>query len=192
MNDEYIVLRDEMNQYYQNIANYNIALYTASSVIFAFALGQKDYYYCLIPLLVIVPLYLLCENEHKKACKLGAYLYVFSEGKDFNWERRHHIFDRTRVEKGKKPRRSIDEILSYIMFCAISCLSSIIKIYYIKTLHWVHYCLPIVAFLISLIIIIRNEVQYNSLRQFYIERWFNQMNEEDTYFSLNKFNKPNQ
>lgn len=165
--EEYKVLRDEMNLYYDNIAKYNIALYTASGAIFAFSLDKADFYYSLIPLLIILPLYILCERERKQACWLGAYLNVFCEGNTFNWERRHHIFDKLKA-RGK---RGITDSAPYIVLATVSCLFSYFKARSDNTINKCYVFIPIICLLISLIIIMKARVNYVALRQKYIDDW---------------------
>ena len=165
--EEYKVLRDELNIVYQNITNYNIALYTASSVIFAFTMEQDAFYYSLIPLLVMLPLYLLGEHEHKKACRLGAYLYVFCEGKEFHWERRHHRFDK----RGRSRKRDNSEILSYIVIAFVSCLFSAIKLLSNSQLNKCYLLIPVICLIISIVIIVKMKVNYVEIRGEYIDKW---------------------
>ena len=169
MKDEYTTLRQEMNMYYQNVAHYNSVLYSASNAILLFALTQKGFYYCLIPLMVIIPLYLLVENEHKKACWLGAYLNVFCEGTIFNWERRHHCYDRTFGSR----KRDIKEILPYLVLSIVSCLFSAIKVVINSDLNKWFLAIPVLCLLISYAIIIKAAVNYSELRNDFISEWKN-------------------
>lgn len=169
-NEEYAFLRDEIILFYRNIASYNTVLYTASGAIFAFALGRPEYYYCLIPLMLTIPLYLLCETERRKACKVGAYLCVFHEGKDFNWERRHHEFDGTGFELRNSKGRDMAVNLSYIMPSVISCISAMIKIYFAK-MSSLHYIIPSLALIGAIFVILKGRTEYIELRQAYIDEW---------------------
>lgn len=165
-NDEYKVLREEMKLYYDNIAKYTIALYTASNAVFAFALNKDEFYYCLIPLLIIIPLYLVCEDEHRKACKLGAYLNVFCEGESFNWERRHHYLE---VKEGEK--REINTIIPHIVLTFASCFSAAMKILLKEDCNKAYIIIPFIALVFSIIILYRNKVEYVKARETYIKAW---------------------
>ena len=164
-NDEYKILRDEINQSYQSITSYNIALYTASSVIFAFALGQPGFWYCLVPLMVILPLYLLCEDERRKICWIGAYLNVFCEGKGFFWERRHHELDK------KGEFTELTNTLPYIFMTAASCGGAIIKILFDDYTQNKLLVIPIFLFIKGAIAIVKKEVHFVKVRQSYINLW---------------------
>ena len=163
--EEYKVLRDEMIMYYNNIANYNIVLFTTSTGIMAYVLNKEEYYYCLIPLMIIIPLFLLCENQHKNACKLGAYLNVFCEGKEYNWERRHHYYDR------RSEKRDPKDILPYISMVCVSCISAIMKILCNDGVNKVYTIIPVIAMVCSVTIIIHEKVEYNNMRENYRKSW---------------------
>lgn len=171
-NEEYKVLRDEINQSYQSITNYNIALYTASSVIFAFALGQTEFYYCLVPLMVILPLYLLCENERRKICWIGAYLNVFCEGKTIFWERRHHELDKL----GKMSE--LGNSVPYIFMTVASCAGSFIKVLADDNMTNRYLLVPIFSFIIGTYFIVKQEVHFLKVRSSFIELWKKQKRKE--------------
>lgn len=155
--EEYKMIRKGLDQIYQTISNYNIALYTASGALFTFALGQDAFYYCLTPLMVIIPLYLLGEEKHKEACKLGAYLYVFCEGKTFKWERRNHDFGIT-----YKGTRDIKGILQYVLLTIASCLLSILKILTNPEIQSVFSIVPISLLIVCLFIIKKGRINYSN------------------------------
>ncbi len=165
--EEYKILREEMLQSYQSITNYNTALYTASSVIFAFALPQKEFYYSLIPLSLILPLFILCESERQKICWIGAYLNVFHEGKNkaFNWERRHHTFD------SRKEFTLLNNSTPYFFLTTVSCGASVLKILLSENTNILFISIPLIAFLLCIAVIKKGEVHFVQLRKKYIEHW---------------------
>ena len=166
MDEEYKVLREELRMSFSNIVTYTTVMYTASNVILVFALGKDEFYFCLVPLLVILPLYLLCENQHRQICRLGAYLYVFCEGEHFNWEHRLHYFDLV-----ENPKREIASTLPTITLVAACCISSIIKIWVSKTFGNIYLLVPAIALAISMYIVFSKRVQYPSTRSKYIREW---------------------
>lgn len=87
--DEYLMLRNEIlhhNTLENNTINF---LYVFISAILVFSLNQEDSLYVLIAYVVIIPSYRIVWSKRKGICKIGAYLNVFLEGKEFNWERRN-------------------------------------------------------------------------------------------------------
>lgn len=89
LKDEYLMLREEI-LHLDNIANNTINFFYAFiSAYIAFSLTQNDTIFILLSFMGIIPPYLIVLNKMNALCKIGAYLYVFHEGKDFKWERRH-------------------------------------------------------------------------------------------------------
>lgn len=89
MNDkEYLMLREEilhLSTLENNTINF---FYTFVSVVLVYAINKSDSLYTLISYVIIIPAYQMVWSKRKGICKIGAYLYVFQEGKKFNWERR--------------------------------------------------------------------------------------------------------
>lgn len=86
--DEYLMLREEilhLSTLQHNTINF---FYIFVSAVLLFGIEQTNSLYILISYVVIIPAYLLVLSELKGIYKIGAYLYVFQEGKKFNWERR--------------------------------------------------------------------------------------------------------
>ena len=97
--EEYKMLRQEILEDHRVIAQYTGILYAAVAAILAFAVKEGDFLLYLVPYVVILPLFLAGEARMRSICGIAAYLYVFHEGEDFRWERRHH---RLEVEKGHR------------------------------------------------------------------------------------------
>lgn len=93
-NEEYLMLRDEilhLSNMENNIMNF---FYVSVATIMAFSLTQQDTIFILLPYIIIIPAYRLVLSKMKGIYKIGAYMYVFLEGKTFNWERRTSKFYR--------------------------------------------------------------------------------------------------
>ena len=89
---EYLMLREEILQL-DSIANNTINFFYAFIAAYiAFALTQEDTIFILLSYIGIIPPYLIVLNKMNALCKIGAYLDVFHEGGEFNWERRHSEF----------------------------------------------------------------------------------------------------
>ena len=61
--EEYKCLREELLNHISCIQNYNIALYSTSALILSFTVSREEFYYSLLPLVVIIPLYILREKH---------------------------------------------------------------------------------------------------------------------------------
>ena len=169
---EYELLREEIMENCKDVNNSYSILYTAIATILTFALKSDDYLLCLIPYFIIVPMFFLCESKHNKICWIGAYLYVFLEGKDYNWENRHHKYDRVFSIDSKRDWH--DSSMYYIVSCACSGLS-IYKlvassVFAGKALFT---RISIIAIFTMIIVIIMkiSMVQYVKNRSAYINKW---------------------
>lgn len=90
--EEYLMLRDEilhLSNMENNIMNF---FYVSVATILTFSLTQQDTMFILLPYIIIIPSYRLVLSKMKGIYKIGAYMYVFLEGKTFNWERRTSKF----------------------------------------------------------------------------------------------------
>lgn len=74
-------------------AQYSSILYTGTAAILTLAFTRDEFFLGLVPYIVLFPLYILTESINDALCKLGSYMYVFLEGREYRWERRHQIFD---------------------------------------------------------------------------------------------------
>lgn len=86
--DEYLMLREEILNN-SNMENNTINFfYATAAAILAFSIDKSDSLYILISYVVIIPAYLIVRSKRRSICKIGAYLKVFHEGNEFNWETR--------------------------------------------------------------------------------------------------------
>lgn len=91
-NAEYLMLREEILHLDTVINNTINFFYIFIATYITFALTQDDTIFLLISYIVIIPAYLIVICKGKGMCKIGAYLKVFHEGKEFNWETRRIEF----------------------------------------------------------------------------------------------------
>lgn len=87
---EYELLRQEILDKINAIVQYNILLYTATTAVLAFAFEKENPFLCLLPYVVILPIYLMVEELHNITSNIAAYMIVFLEGTDHNWETRYY------------------------------------------------------------------------------------------------------
>ena len=179
--DEYKMLRDEMLLSYNRIQlNDNIS-YFITSAILAFALGtdNKNYFVCLIPLFVIIPLYFRTQASHRGIARLAAYMYVFLEGKDGMpmWERRHHTFDKNN-NKGDWFYKCYSPLRYYmlVVICGVSAAVKFTETGNICPL--LHFEIILFSCLIACGIIFWRCSNYTRLREKYIKQWEDVKKEE--------------
>lgn len=171
---EYEILRNEIINNLDSVRQYNSILYTVVASILAFTFDSKNYLACMLPYIVIISIYNLTVSRHKGICKIGAYLNVFLEGEDYNWERRHAIFDKEYMD----PAISALNWKSLGRFYLLSCVCSAITIY--KLITEMSYNTTYKG-VISLIIVIfsffvcryfyKNAVDYIEEREKMIKHW---------------------
>lgn len=85
---EYLMLREEILHLDTIINNTINFFYVFVSAVLVYAIGQEDVLFVLIPWVVIIPAYRIVLGKRKNIFRIAAYLNVFHEGKNFNWERR--------------------------------------------------------------------------------------------------------
>ena len=92
ISNEYLMLRSEI-LHLGTLENQTMNfLYVFVATVIAFSIAQNDTIIILLSYIVIIPSYKLVISHEKGIYKIGAYLYVFLEGNEFNWERRNFAF----------------------------------------------------------------------------------------------------
>lgn len=121
--EEYLFIRTEILQYLQNYQNVRNMMYIVTATCLGFALGAKvpNPYFYLLPLLIIMPSFLVAINFWKSVRIDAIYLKVFHEwdGSPFQWESRH---DRLYDENQDLKDKINVQYLPYVS-CAIVCLA---------------------------------------------------------------------
>lgn len=166
---EYEMLRNEMMDNYKIIAQYDSTLYAIVAAVLAIVYKQQSFVLCLIPYIAIIPLYLASEAKRQSICKIAAYLFVFHEGQDkeYNWETRHQCFD-----YGTK--RNWKNVFQYYFLSAICSAAAIymcLQSTYSITAKWLISTAVVVLTLGIIIFMIFNTVNYPKLRAEYINKW---------------------
>lgn len=89
MKDEYLMLREEIIHLDTIISNVVNLFYAFIASFIAFALLQSDTIFILLSYIVIIPAYMIVLNKMKAMYRIAAYLKIFHEGNEFNWETRY-------------------------------------------------------------------------------------------------------
>lgn len=97
--DEYLMLREEVLHLDAIISNTINFFYVFIASFLAFALTRKDTIFLLLSYIVTMPAYLIVLSKMEGMCRIGAYLKVFHEGEDFNWETRSIKYKEKRGRK---------------------------------------------------------------------------------------------
>lgn len=162
--DEYELLRAEMMENYTEINNSCSIFYTAVATILAFAVQTDNYLLCLIPYLVIIPLFFLCESKHNKICWIAAYLYVYLEGDKYNWEKRHHKYD-IAYSKSKKGEWQAGLEYYFVSFaCSALSIYKIINNDLLPAEKWIRATSVVLFTLVTIIVMKISTVHYVKTR----------------------------
>lgn len=165
---EYEVLRKEMDDRMNSVNSYNIVMLTVTVTILGFALQQDHYAMCLIPIIIIVPTYLRNIDADKAVIKMGAYLNVFLEGEDFNWERRNHKRDKT-LKKKSFALRMFSVYNSLIIICVLlaiyKCLSGNHDLIHLSII------IILSIGLFSIWVVEHHQINHYSIKKDYVNEW---------------------
>ena len=91
--NEYELLRAEIIESFNMIVSYENILYTVVAAILVFSLESGNYLLCLVPYIVIVPMFFIVMSKKIGICKISTYMFVFLEGEQYHWERRQCQYD---------------------------------------------------------------------------------------------------
>lgn len=110
---EYQVLRDNIMRIFEVENKIRTAIYPISSVLIAFAFSQKNEYFFLLPLIVLIPgafRYLALKQEIEQ---IASYLQVFNEEVNkINWENR---LSTLRYSIRDRNEKSIKKVIDFFM-----------------------------------------------------------------------------
>ena len=174
---EYESLRQEILVNSQIIAQYNALLYTVTVAVLAFAFDKKNPFLCLIPYVVIIPIYLLNEWKRKSNCNIASYMLVFLEGTDYKWETR--TYKRTSSNKQQNAVKhilslNIPERMPYLIIACICSISTIFKMLVSNIANIEKYTSIILVLLFTILMIaimIRNTDHDAQVKAACIEKW---------------------
>lgn len=173
---EYELLRNEILENYDAIKQYNLALYVAVISVLTFALDKQNFLYCLIPYIAIIPLYFACESKNRNICKIAAYMNVFLEGNEYNWEMLHQKYD----EKFNKKRnwKSISQYYFLSIMCSAIAIAKIFQLDYDTNTKWVLFSIVLIVTIVAIIAMGLSTINYVNCRKAMLENWKKIKNEQ--------------
>lgn len=156
--NEYMMLRDEILHLNERINNTINFFYVFVSAVLAFGINQEESIFVLLTYMVIIPSYMIVLNKRNSVYKIAAYLYVFHEGKEFNWERRQKkLYQKLNAQTGRRAS------VSQYPFLIVSTFVTIV--FAIKT-NWNSICVVseflkvlfgISLYIIQIVLVFRNK-----------------------------------
>ena len=183
--DEYDILRREIDNRMNAIHSYSMVMLTVTATIMGFAINQKHYALCLVPIIVIVPTYIKNRQLDKAICKVGAYLNVYCEGELFNWERRCHKWDKLGNKKNFISR-VFSIYNSLVIVCVLvaiyKCINdpeSNITILFGVNIKIIRILGVVLVGILAVRVMERNKIDYYTLKKEYIDNWKQIKDEEE-------------
>ena len=175
---EYLMMREEILQYlneYQLVRNM-MYLITATTLGFGIKDGNFNLAYLfLLPLIVILPSYIVSINYWEGVVKASTYLMVFLELNRecrFRWESRHYLLNK---EYKNTPKINV-HIIPYLV-CTVMCI-----ILYFANINYKN-ILDIMIGIVVLIISIFVFFYYKCVdNEWYLERWMKVKQDGDKKF----------
>lgn len=127
---EYEMLRTEILQYMEEYQSVRNMMYIATAAILGMNSAMfQNYYLFLLPLIVILPSYIVFYNYWKAVSCASAYIQVFLEDEyiqaTYHWELRHRYFSRLHEEdkiQAEDKLRGLDMHIQQLPYLVCGCL----------------------------------------------------------------------
>lgn len=172
--DEYLMLRDEILHLDLLVNNTINFFYVFVSAVLLYSLKEKNVVSMLISYIVIIPAYIIAMDKTKNMYKIGAYLRVFHEGNEFNWETRNaKLYQDPKFAKLSKMSAFNLPFLFVSSFVTILFMARIDWNSVGETIEFLKVVIAIILYSVQLILIIKNgRIKYFD----YVEFWEKQKN----------------
>lgn len=145
-------------------------LYTAVAAIFALAINTNNFVFYMIPYFVIIPIFLASEVKARSNCRIGAYLNVFCEGTEYNWERRPQM-----LEENVHQKRNWRSTLSYYILGVVSSVAAEIQLIFSNNNSYlekgIYGSAILLGTIVAFVILKKNTIDYAKERKKMINQW---------------------
>lgn len=173
MEKEYLMLREEILQYLKEYQTVRNMMYVITITILGFCINGKNtnYYFYLLPVIVILPSYIVAFDYRKCVVVAAAYLDLFHEKEiyPFKWESRHSKFNIKNIGYGETDYQSIPYIICEFTCIGLYVINSLYENMCIKNI-----LIGITISLISIFVFIRyGRVNYEKAKKEW-ERIYNE------------------
>lgn len=170
---EYEVLRAEILADYSGIRAYENMLYTVVAAILVFTLQSDLYFLCMIPYVVIMPVFFIVMSTKNGICKIATYMQVFLEGDNYNWETRQYYFDETKTFSKDSPLKWRTHSQYYLLSltCSAATIYKVFVCDYTPAGKWLRIAAISVVTLVIFVIIYCNTFDYSSEKRTMIAHW---------------------
>lgn len=129
-NNDYKNLREEIMYSRKAQDKYAVFLYTTVVTILGFAFQLNNYYLCLLPIVIIIPVCIKIADYRRTIAYLAAYMIAFLENDTYKWETDNFKFSNKFPRKGLERFIHILENYDSFMLNVICTLIFIISVVY--------------------------------------------------------------
>lgn len=171
---EYECLREEILKDYEGIRQYECVMYTVVVAVLAFAIESGHYILCMIPYIIIMPIFHIVMGTKQGISKAATYMIVFLEGNDYHWETLHKKYDEKYIAKKNDSLKWQTHSQYYLLSSVCSLLTMFMLIINnsYSTNYKISVSLGVTAFtLIMFRIIYKNTFIYETTKPLMIDNW---------------------
>lgn len=164
---EYGYLKQEILDSIGYTKQYRSILYTVTAAILTFAFTQKEPIIFLLPIVVIIPTYLLQAGQTSSTLRIGAYIMVFIETDEPGWETRLAKYD----EKFSPENPSVSPHIFISVCCFCLCIFNLDYSNFLSKETIIRLIVAIIYLIVCVIILSVKKVDYGKEKKKYIDEW---------------------
>lgn len=146
---------------------YRSILYTVTAAILTFAFTQNEPIIFLLPIVVIIPTYILQANQTRSTLRIGAYIMIFMEKDEPGWETRLAEYD----AKFSPENPNISPHIFITACCFCLCIFELDYSNFVSRGTIVRLIVAILYLIICTVILGTKKVDYGKEKKKYIDQW---------------------
>lgn len=176
-NNDYKNLREEIMYSRKAQDKYAIFLYTTVVTILGFAFQFENYYLCLLPIVIIIPICIKIADYRRTIAYLATYMIAFLEKDEYKWETDNFMFSNKFPRKGLERFIHILENYDAFILNVICTLIFVVSVIYNSFNCQSNICLELALSVISgltclvVFLITRTYSDYQQLKASKLSNW---------------------
>lgn len=176
-NNDYKNLREEIMYSRKAQDKYAIFLYTTVVTILGFAFQFENYYLCLLPIVIIIPVCMKIADYRRTIAYLATYMIAFLEKDEYKWETDNFMFSNKFPRKGLERFIHILENYDAFILNVICTLIFVVSVIYNSFNCQSNICLGLALSVISgltcvvVFLITRTYSDYQQLKASKLNNW---------------------
>ena len=176
-NNDYKNLREEIMYSRKAQDKYAIFLYTTVVTILGFAFQFENYYLCLLPIVIIIPVCIKIADYRRTIAYLATYMIAFLEKDEYKWETDNFMFSNKFPRKGLERFIHILENYDAFILNVICTLIFVVSVIYNSFNCQSNICLELALSVISgltcvvVFLITRTYSDYQQLKASKLSNW---------------------